>query len=252
MRTRSTAHRLATFRLDVEYLRIAPAFSAARVSTILLKGPAFDQLLFGGVRSRSYSDIDVLVDPAGLAEAGRVLERLGFRRAERQSRVPEPFRRIGIAVRLLAAPHGAPWVRERDGFTIDLHETLPLIGASPGDAWLALSAHHATVTLVDSEVTTLDRAASALLIALHAAHHGRGWSRAQTDLRRACELLERDCWDDAVRLARVLRAEAAMGTGLGTVAEGVELARELGLRTKPTIANRLTWFITALVEHRRT
>ena len=70
---------LATFRLDVEYTRIAPAFTAAGIETILLKGPAFDQLLFDGERSRAYSDIDLLVDPARVPAAEQVLGALGFR-----------------------------------------------------------------------------------------------------------------------------------------------------------------------------
>ena len=61
---------LATFRLDVEYTRIAPAFTAAGIGTILLKGPAFDQLLFGGTRSRAYSDIDLLADPVAADALG--------------------------------------------------------------------------------------------------------------------------------------------------------------------------------------
>jgi hypothetical protein len=237
---------LATFRLDVEYVRIAPALATAGVRTILLKGPAFDQLLFGGKRSRAYSDIDLLVDPARGRAAGQVLEQLGFRRAERASAVHRGVRRTGLAVGVVKHAHATAWIRDRDGFTVDLHVTLPAVGAPAGEVWHALEKHHAVITVVESQVETLDRQASAMLIALHAAHHGPGWNRARADLDRACESLERDCWRAAARLARELRAEDEMGIGLGTTDAGRAIARELDLRTRPTLADRVRWSI-----HRR-
>lgn len=247
----SSTSQLATFRLDVEYTRIAPAFTAAGIGPILLKGPAFDQLMFDGKRSRGYFDIDLLVDPARVLAAERVLGELGFRGADQGSAASQLIRRAGIAVGVVGAAHATAWVRDRDRFTVDLHHTLPLLRTSAEETWSALGAHQVTITVVDAQVQTLDQPASALLIALHAAHHGPGWSRAHTDLRRACEMLDRDCWRSAALLAGDLRAEAAMGIGLGTVGEGSVLARELGLRTKPTAAYRLRWSGAAWTERRR-
>lgn len=242
---------LATFRLDVKFTRIAEAFTASGIRMILLKGPAFDQLLFGGARSRAYSDIDVLVDPDRLPSADRLLEHAGFRRADRESGVSQLMRWSAIAVGAVRTAHATAWIRDGDGFTLDVHHTLPQIGVPSGSAWRALGAHGATIMVVDTPVETLDRPASALVIALHAAHHGPGWNRARSDLRRACEVLERDCWQAAAQLARELRAEAAMGIGLGTVTEGCALARELGLPTKPSLARRLMWSGIAWSERRR-
>jgi hypothetical protein len=249
--TTPSTDQLATFSLDVKYTRIASAFTAAGITTILLKGPAFDQLLFDGTRSRTYCDIDLLVDPARVLAAERLLARLGFRRAEPESAVRELIRRAGIAVGVLGAAHATAWIRDRDRFTVDLHDTVPEVCASAEEAWLALRAHRVTSTVVGARVQTLDRTASALLIALHAAHHGPGWNRARADLRRACEVLERDVWPAAALLARELRAEAAMGIGLGTVGDGRALAHELGLRTKPTPAYRLMWSGVAWTERGR-
>ena len=234
--TPSTAslNALATFRLDVKYIRIAEAFTAAGIRTILLKGPAFDQLLFDGARSRAYSDIDLLVDPEGLAGTSQLLERAGFRRARRRW-----------------GGHATAWVRDGDHFTLDVHHTLPHIGVSSGSAWRALSAHAVRIMVVDTPAETLDRTASAFLIAVHAAHHGPGWNRARSDLERACEVIGRDCWQTAAQLARELRAEAAMGIGLGTVTKGRALAPELGLPTKPSLAFRLMWSGAAWRERRR-
>ena len=243
--------RLTTFWLDVEYTRIAPAFAAAGITTILLKGPAFDQLLFGGTRSRSYSDVDLLVDPACVLAAERLLRQAGFQRGEQGSAARQLVRRAGNAVGLLADAHATPWVRDRDRFTLDLHRTLPLLGVAAGPAWRALCARRDTITVARAEVPTLDRPASALLIALHAAHHGPSWERARVDLQRACEVLEPDVWRAAALLAHDLRSDAAMGIGLGTVKDGHALAHELGLRTKPTAAHRLVWSGAALAQRGR-
>lgn len=242
---------LASFRLDVAYSRIAPAFADAGIETVLLKGPAFDQLLFDGRRAREYGDIDLLVDPVRVVSAERVLEQLGFRRAEREPVMVRLGRRAGIIAGVLRASHGTPWVRVRDQFTVDLHHTLPQVGVSPEHAWRVLSDHRATITVVGAVAQTLDRPASALLIALHAAHHGPGWYRARIDLTRACEVLDRDCWHAAAVLARQLRAEAAIGIGLGTVEAGCAVARELGLRTRPTATDRLRWWGVAWTQRRR-
>jgi hypothetical protein len=249
--TTATLNALATFQLDVKYTRIAEAFTAAGIRTILLKGPAFDQLLFGGARSRTYSDIDLLVDPGYLPAADQLLEHSGFRRADRESGMNQLMRRGAIAVGALSSAHATAWIRDGDRFVLDVHHTLPHIGAPPASAWRALSAHRVRIMVVDTPAETLDRPASAFVIAVHAAHHGPGWNRARSDLRRACEVLERDCWHAAAQLARELRAEAAMGIGLGTVSEGCALARELGLATRPSLANRLMWSGIAWRERRR-
>jgi hypothetical protein len=230
--------RLATFRLDVEYTRIASELDAAGVRTVLLKGPAFDRLLFDGRRVRAYTDIDLLVDPASVPTAERVLERLGFRAAEPRTGLRRLARRAGIALGTSSA-HATPWIGDR--LIVDLHRALPRVGVSPDEAWRVLVAHIATITVVGAVAETLDPPASALLIALHAAHHGPRWQRARTDLERACEAFDRPCWEAAARLARDLRADGAMGTGLGTAAKGRALARELGLSTMPSLAYRLRW-----------
>ena len=224
---------------------MASEFTTAGVETILLKGPAFDQLLFGGRRARTYSDIDLLVDPARGGQAEQILKRLGFREADRRPRPLRVVRRAGRAFGVVGQAHAAAWVRDRDAIAVDLHDTLPMAKVSTDDTWRALSAHRTTITVVGSEVETLDRQASAMLVALHAAHHGPGWNRARVDLERACDTLDPDCWRAAAGIARALNAEQSMGIGLGTTDAGREIARALGLRTRPTPADRVRWAIHA-------
>ncbi len=245
------ANPLPTFRLDVQYTRLASALADDGLTTVLLKGPAFDQLLFKGLRRRAYSDIDLLVEPGRVEEAERLMKQLGFDRVPKRPLAAFGWR-LGVTVRLLDPPHATAWVRERDQFTVDLHHTLPLVSARPAEVWRALGAHRVTITVIDSEVETIDRPASALLIALHAAHHGPTWSRARTDLERACEVLEPGCWRAAKQLAKDLGAADAMGIGLGTTAAGCAIAREIGVRVKPTLAYRLSWPVIDRIDRRRT
>ena len=249
---RRLASALLTFRLDVQYTRLAAALADEGLTTILLKGPAFDQLLFDGARRRAYSDIDLLVEPGRVDQAERLMARSSASSAPRESRWRRSAGGWGSPSACSIRPHATAWIRDRDQFTVDLHHTLPLVGASTAEVWRALAAHRVTITVVGSQVETIDRAASALLIALHAAHHGPSWSRARADLERACEVLEPDCWDAAKRLAQDLRAATAMGIGLGTTPVGCAIAHQLGLRAEPTFTYRLIWPVVAWVDRRRT
>ena len=242
---------VATFRLDVKYTQLASALTAAGVAPVLLKGPAFDQLLFAGRRSRAYRDIDLLVAPESLQTADRVLEQLGFRLAREDPALRRLGERVAISAGMFAPEHATARIRDSDRFVVDLHRTLPEVGTSAQETWHALCAHRTTITVANAPVETLDRTASALLIALHAAHHGPRWERARADLERACEVLDRDCWLGAAMLARELLAEDPMGVGLATTARGRALATELGLPTAPTLARRLGWWGIAWLERRR-
>jgi Uncharacterised nucleotidyltransferase len=245
------AEPVATFRLDVKYTHVAAALLEGGVETVLLKGPAFDQLLFEGKRARGYRDIDLLVDPARLPAAEGGLSRLGFRRARQESVWRALGMRIAIAIGARSAEHSTAWIRDGDRFVVDLHHTLPEVGTSADETWRALRAHRSSITVVDAPAETLDRTASALLIALHCAHHGPRWNRAREDLERACAVVDRDCWLAAARLAHDLRAGAAMGIGLGTTPAGSALARELGLPTAAPLARRAAWTGIVWLDRRR-
>jgi hypothetical protein len=207
--------------------------------------------LFDGARSRQYSDIDLLIEPGRATDAARIMEQLGFREAKHPSALRRLAEQACVAAGVLSAAHATTWTRDRDRFIVDLHQTLPLLGASAAEAWAALSTHRIAIAVVGTEVETLDRPASAMLIALHAAHHGPHWHRARADLERACAVLEPDCWRDAARLARELRAQSAMGIGLGTTDEGRALARAVGLRAAPRASDRLRWWGSARTERAR-
>jgi hypothetical protein len=232
----------STFRLDVKGAELRHSLEAAGVRPVLLKGPALGNLLYPDQpRSRLYSDVDLLIDPDAMPRTERLLAAAGFRRLDRESTVRGTDLALGRAVGAHGAAHATTWLRDRDQLTVDLHDSLPQCGAPARVVWQHITRHLDVLTVGGVRTETLDRPASALLIALHAAHHGPRWGRAAMDLERALTVFDDHCWGAARELAVALDAQAAMGVGLGTSAEGRALARRLSLVTEPTTAQRLLW-----------
>jgi hypothetical protein len=190
---------------------------------------------------RDYSDVDLLLDPSAVPTAEHVLSTIGFRRFERESLVMQSDVAIGRAVGAQGASHATTWVRDRDSLVIDLHDSLPQVGVPPSVVWERLTRHLEIIDVAGSPTVTLDRPATALLIALHAAHHGPGWTRSAGDLSRALKVVDYECWLMARELAQELEAERPMGIGLAINEDGLVLARTLALPTEPTLAHQLLW-----------
>src|SRR5581483_9207244 len=149
----------------------------------------------------------------------RCLSRIGFRQLLAASDVP------GSDV------PGHPWIRGADGASVDLHWTLPGVGAAPATVWEALSGSIRTITVAHVDVDAPSIPACALIVALHAAHHGRTADRPLADLARALERLDTETWTAAARLAERLDATAAFTGGLMLDPAGRRLATELRLPT---------------------
>src|SRR5262245_15845701 len=157
---------------DAAAAEVLAAFADRRISSMLLRGPAFQRWLCWPDEVRTYSDVDLLVCPAGQARAEPVLRGLGLRplveqpelRGHRPRRATERVRAEGI------------WV--------DLDETVSGAQAPPDVVWDALRAHAVVLTVCGVEAKIPDAASVALLVALHAAHHGVRFERCKSDLRR--------------------------------------------------------------------
>jgi len=65
--------------------------AAAKVVTVLLKGTALAYDLYRAPANRARGDSDILIDPANLATARSVLERLGFKRTGGSGELDDPF-----------------------------------------------------------------------------------------------------------------------------------------------------------------
>lgn len=205
-------------RFEAAVAQASSRLRAAGVGMRLLKGASIAQWLYSDEEPRASLDCDVLVDPHGIDGADDVLTSLGYGRHFDDRSMPGWWRE-----------HASPWVRERDGVTIDLHRSLQGVGVGDGVAWEILSRDHDVVVLAGLEVPTLALPARALNLALHAAHHGSGWSRPIRDLERGIAQGDEQLWRDAVALARELDAVDAFAAGLRLTVAGQELAARLEL-----------------------
>jgi hypothetical protein len=231
----------SAFRLDVKGADIRQALRAAGVRTVLLKGAAFARLLYPDPGLRGYTDVDLLVDPDVVGRAERVLADRGFRRFDEEAPVRQTDPAVGEAVGAQGASHSVAWARDRDSFVVDLHDSLPQVGVPEDVVWQQITRHLDVLDIGGLPTEILDRPATALLVALHAAHHGPNWPSATRDLAGAVETFEIGCWEAARDLAVTLRAEIPMGVGLGLCAGGRAIAHRLSLRTEPSSAHLLLW-----------
>jgi Uncharacterised nucleotidyltransferase len=204
--------------VDAVTAEIVGAFGARGISSLVLKGPAVNHWLYEAVDSRAYVDMDVLVPPADLARARDVLAGLGFVMELGDDDVPDR-----------GALHGHAWRRQRDSAVVDLHNTFYGVGVSSAEFWKALEDHREALSIGGVDAAIPDRAATALIAALHAAWHGPFGAKALLDLARAAEHFDLETWKDAAKLAMRLRATEAFAAGLRLAPAGVVVSAELAL-----------------------
>jgi hypothetical protein len=199
-------------RVDAVAGDVPGALASAGVEAIVLKGPSITNWLYQGDSDRIYIDLDLLVAPADLDQAGQALSELGFTLVfdDRETNIP----------------HAQAWERS-DGAPVDLHWRLPGVECAPEDAWKRLS-RGATMTIAGTEVKILDSTARAMHVATHAAQHPTE-SSAVPDLERALATLEPRIWVAARDLAGELDALTAFAVGLRRTAAGEAVAEGLGL-----------------------
>jgi hypothetical protein len=205
--------------VDSTTAEVLTLFRDAGCRSILIKGPAIERELYDPGSSRLYRDTDLLVAPAHLERAGAALSAAGFALAL------DHGDHSGIA-----EPHAQEWSREgRLGRSVDLHWRFPGIGAPAQLAWEVLAGRTKPIVVAGASGETLDRAGLALLVALHATHHGTMRAVPLADLERAIDRLDAGTWAEARALAETLDALEAFTAGLQLTPAGTLLARELGL-----------------------
>jgi hypothetical protein len=202
---------------DAAAAEVLTALGERGIPSLLLKGPAVARLLYAKDEVRSYGDVDLLVAPADEPAAGESLRGLGFRPLadDADLRGHRPL-------------HATEWTRP-DGVSVDLHRTVSGAGASPQQVWDELSSRAARVTIGRVEAQVPDAATVALLVGLHAAHHGPAVEKGLRELRRALERLTEETWREAAGIAERIEASPALAAGLSLDPAGAELARRLGL-----------------------
>ncbi|MEZ5098883.1 MAG: nucleotidyltransferase family protein [Thermoleophilia bacterium] len=213
-RLRAAAQGLVVDRRAADVLG---SLAAAGVPALLLKGATVAELLHDAHEPRTYNDVDVLVGPDRVQDAGRVLASLGYRPVAAPASVGRH-----------RPTHATEWERPGD-VSVDLHRRLSGVGADPDAAWAVLASRARPFRLAGAEVPAVDPVAVALLVGLHPAHHGPSHARSLADLDRALDRLTGEDWDAVAALARALDAEAALGAGLRLRPGGAALAARLDL-----------------------
>ena len=194
---------------DAECARVVEALEANGQEVVVLKGPSVAAWLYDPSYERTYTDIDILVAPDAADKVGDLLAERGYRR-------------LGVDL-----PMDRPWYARsyvgRSDCPVEVHRTLPGIGASPEDAWGVLSRRTVSMDVGSRAVRVFDEGARLMHLVLHAWHHAGIASHVGEDLRRAREQVAEEVWGDAHRLATDLKADEAFATGLAMVPGGSPL-----------------------------
>lgn len=205
-----------SLQLDVTAAEVGAALAEADVSCILVRGPSLARWLYPQNQNRNYVDVDLLVSPDRFATAERALESLGF------AHVPTMMQRSDDR-----PVHARTWYREADSAAVDLHRTIIGARASDADVWDTLSRETESIQVGGKQLEGLNATATALVVALHVAQHGRQTLKPVNDLRQALERLSKATWADAARLAQQLDATESFGVGLRLLPAGKSLADDL-------------------------
>src|SRR5262245_33955240 len=104
---------------DVVTAEVLAAFAERRISSLLLRGPAFQRSLYSPDEVRAYGDVGLPVCPADHARAEPALRGLGFSPLVEESEL-----------RGHRPPHATEWIRV-EGISVDVHATVSGADAPP-------------------------------------------------------------------------------------------------------------------------
>lgn len=212
------AARLAlSFRADRASTELFRRLDAEGIEAILMRGPAIAARLYGD-GERAYSDSDVLVHSAARPGLDAVLCDLGY------------------SAYISSGEH---WRRPSDGAEVDVHEAIFGARATNADLWRQLAAHRDSIELGGARIPALDGAGVAVVVALHAAHHGAAVPHTLTDLGRALARFELPVWQESAALATDIEAITAFRQGLSMLPAGTACLAELGLQPAVSIRSSL-------------
>ena len=216
-----------TLLLDAAAAQAIATLRAKGIRAILLKGPVTAQWLYSGQRSRTYTDVDLLVAPGEFPRALSVLEAIGYRN---HSEARDAFEGAHAVPLRLERPSGSGGSRLPAGLSIDLHWSFDGISASDEVFWTVMAADTEQMVVSGREVEVPSEPARALLLALHAGTFADSFRQPLADLDLALERLPDDTWRAARRLAARLDALPRFTAGLWTRPLGQKLIDRLDLK----------------------
>jgi hypothetical protein len=139
----------------------------------------------------------------------------------------------------LGAPGYAHTFMRPDGGSIDLHWGISGVTVAPARVWETVNTHTVSLAIGGHPAWVPDDALTALLVVLHAAHHGGQHGSTMTDVEHAITRIGAGEWGRARDLALSLGAGEAFASGLALSPAGRELAQQLGTHASPTLEYRL-------------
>lgn len=212
-----------SLHMQQQLLRLLDVLSKAGVSTLVYKGPALSQQLYGDAGLRRFTDLDLLVRPEAVAACRDVVLAHGFREKHAFDTVPLSL--------MQEAEQEMGFVHPEAGVQLDLHWRVgPHFAA---DSLLAeeIFARATTVKLLGTDVATLGPHDVVLTLTIDASAHG--WSKLE------------DVAAVAAALRRLTPAEAATLPALALehgcqrrLRVGVLLAATLAAEDLPALLTR--------------
>ena len=206
---------LAVRNLAIDRLaaQIAAAFDHEGIDSLVLKGPVLAAWLYPG-ELRPYGDADLMVAPGNWGRAVATLKNLGF--DDHLGPLEHP-RMESFA--------STAFLRGEDN--LDLHCTVHGLEGDSERIWDCFLAGSETKEIGGADLRVPGRAALALHVGLHAAHHVEG--KPLEDLRRAIAVAGESTWHEALELARRLDGVPTFASGMRLLPQGAELIRRLGI-----------------------
>lgn len=205
--------------------RIMKALAAGGIAARIVKGPVFARTLYRHVADRPFTDIDILVDPAHLPDANRVIAACGFELGsdEAESNDLQEFK----------------WLeKENPSLMIELHGNL----VHDSGMRRRLSLGFKELRVIDGEAT--DTPAAMLTIAIVHAAGGHKFHRLQlcVDVLQGVRALRSpDAEASLLEAARMTGIELELATVLNVTGRLFDERRALDIadRIKPDLGIRL-------------
>jgi hypothetical protein len=149
--------------LSAALLNVLDALHAAGIRALAYKGPALAVSLYGDIKLREMSDLDILIDRASVPAAHEVLARLGYQSAAGYSRKQQEAR--------LRSDCECEFSNSDGTLLVDLHWQITAPHLAHRFRFDDLWDRRRTVTLGKKSILTFSAEDTALLLAVHGGKH---------------------------------------------------------------------------------
>lgn len=187
---------------DLAWLRVE--LESKGIDWVVMKGPILAELAYGTSSVRTYTDLDVLVDPAAFGETVRALEIAGASLIDQNWPMMHAEERGELSMIL---PHGTP---------LDLHWHVfmtPELRSEFPVATRVLLSHRRKVTIANQSIPTLDETDTLVHLATHATFAGGHRLAWLKDIERLVASEQPD-WSELVERAHTSSLDAPVAIAL--------------------------------------